>query len=137
MLCIILIYRIDFPATAAAIARQVGIFTRKQPDTIRDIDPTEDFISVPQYDPENTDTHRSLLLTGSNIQTLNDTMWEQVCQYQEIVFARTSPEQKLFIVKEMQKRGNIVAMTGKKYSPYPVLKGCKTLLTTLCYQVTV
>lgn len=104
---------LDFPATAAAIARQVGIFTRKQPDKIQDLDPARDIKSVPQYDPENPDTHGSLLLTGSDIQTLNDTMWEQVCQYQEIVFARTSPEQKLFIVKEMQKRDNIVAMTGK------------------------
>ncbi len=33
------------------------------------------------------------------------------CQYREIVFARTTPEQKLRIVKEFQKRECIVGMT--------------------------
>jgi sodium/potassium-transporting ATPase subunit alpha len=92
----------------------VGIFSGNTNHTIKDIDPAKDIKSVPQYDPENPDIHGSLLLTGSDIQTLNDTMWEQVCQYQEIVFARTSPEQKLFIVKELKKRDNIVAMTGER-----------------------
>jgi sodium/potassium-transporting ATPase subunit alpha len=104
---------IDFPATAAAIAKQVGIFTCKNVDTIKAIDPLKDIKTIPQYNKEEPDV-RSLLLTGSDILTLNDTMWEQVCQYEEIVFSRTSPEQKLFIVKELQKRDNIVAMTGKK-----------------------
>lgn len=106
------ILHLDFPATAAAIAKQVGIFTCENVDTIKDIDPKKDIKTVTQYNKEEPDI-RSLLLTGSDILTLNDTMWEQVCQYEEIVFSRTSPEQKLFIVKELQKRDNIVAMTGE------------------------
>ncbi|CAM0143000.1 hypothetical protein VKS41_006245 [Umbelopsis sp. WA50703] len=111
----------DFPATAAAIAKQVGIFTCKNVDTIKAIDPLKDIKTIPQYNKEEPDV-RSLLLTGSDILTLNDTMWEQVCQYEEIVFSRTSPEQKLFIVKELQKRDNIVAMTGDGVNDAPSLK---------------
>ncbi|KAI8575989.1 hypothetical protein K450DRAFT_258839 [Umbelopsis ramanniana AG] len=112
----------DFPATAAAIARQVGIFSRQTNDTVADIDSAKEIKTVPQFDPDDPDNFGSLLLTGSDIQTLNDTMWEQVCQYQEIVFARTSPEQKLFIVKELKKRDNIVAMTGDGVNDAPSLK---------------
>jgi sodium/potassium-transporting ATPase subunit alpha len=41
----------------------------------------------------------SITLSGPELITLNDCQWDQLCKYDEIVFARTTPEQKLRIVK--------------------------------------
>ncbi|KAF7727226.1 hypothetical protein EC973_007924 [Apophysomyces ossiformis] len=132
----------DFPATAAAIAREIGIFTTEHPKTIADLKPDmpiEDivkYVDTTEYGPSYSDIaasnasktvieergSSSLLLSGSDLITLNDSMWEQVCQFQEIVFARTSPDQKLRIIKEFQKRENVVAMTGDGVNDAPSLK---------------
>ncbi|KAG1139391.1 hypothetical protein G6F36_015954 [Rhizopus arrhizus] len=40
----------DFPATAAAIARQVGIFSTEHPHTIQDLDPTKPIEAVVPYE---------------------------------------------------------------------------------------
>ncbi|CEJ02702.1 hypothetical protein RMCBS344292_16699 [Rhizopus microsporus] len=134
----------DFPTTAAAIARQIGIFTTEYPHTIADLDPAKKMEEIPKYVTKSIDirqakdiesqsnstldhkmddsSYKSLLLSGSDMITLNDAQWEQACQYEEIVFARTSPDQKLRIIKEFQKRENVVAMTGDGVNDAPSLK---------------
>jgi len=47
----------------------------------------------------------------------------KLCQYEEIVFARTTPEQKLQIVKEFQKRSNIVGMTVSAFLLFRLIAG--------------
>lgn len=64
------------------------------------------------YDPEDKKRIcKSIALTGKDLPEMTDLQWEQLCQYEEIVFARTTPEQKLRIVKEFQSRKNVVGMT--------------------------
>ena len=145
----------DFPVTAAAIAREIGIFSSENPHTIENLDHSRNIADIPKYITKNNydnvkhdEEHlssagssitidnkkensevmadnsiaKSLLISGSDLIRLNDAQWEQVCQYEEIVFARTSPDQKLRIIKEFQKRENVVAMTGDGVNDAPSLK---------------
>jgi len=103
----------DFKLTAQAIAEECGIIS---PGVL------VDDVSALSRNAKISSTKQSIVLSGSELITLNDTQWDQLCQYQEIVFARTTPEQKLRIVKEFQSRDNIVGMTGDGVNDAPSLK---------------
>ena len=65
---------------------------------------------------------RSILITGPELIALNNAQFDQLCKYEEIVFARVSPEQKLRIVHEFRARDNVVAVTGDGVNDGPSLK---------------
>ena len=112
----------DFQATAVAIARQCGIITSEKIMTYEDI---SGGLILPKYwflDDNDARPQRALSLTGNDIQKLQPSEWEQVCNFDEIVFGRTTPDQKLRIVKEFQQRDGVVTMTGDGVNDAPALK---------------
>ncbi|XP_059054064.1 sodium/potassium-transporting ATPase subunit alpha-B-like isoform X2 [Achroia grisella] len=85
----------DHPATARAVALDVGIAT----------------------------TEKCHILTGSDLRNMTpDLLHWTLDKHYEIVFARTSPTQKLQIVEACQRGGEVVAVTGDGVNDAPALR---------------
>ncbi|KAK0933860.1 hypothetical protein LTR29_014548 [Friedmanniomyces endolithicus] len=117
----------DFKLTAAAIAAECGIITQSQKN-IEDVTSLafdDDYLESAgiekSHDHSELRTH-SIVLSGADLETLDDSQRNKLCRYDEIVFARTTPEHKLRIVKELQKRELTVGMTGDGVNDAPSLK---------------
>merc|ERR1712112_114865 len=108
----------DHPITAKAIARSVGIISDGQ-ETVEDI-ATRKGIPVQEVNPREA---RAAVIHGGEIKDLSEKALDEVLMYHtEIVFARTSPQQKLIIVEGCQRMGRIVAVTGDGVNDSPALK---------------
>jgi Ca2+-transporting ATPase len=82
----------DHKLTAAAVAREVGIFEEGE-----------------------------LVLTGVELDKISDAEFEQQVE-KVAVYARVSPEHKLRIVNAWKRKGHIVAMTGDGVNDAPAVK---------------
>ena len=83
----------DHPATARAIARQLGLL----------------------------ENDGGIVLTGSDVAALSDQdLRQRVCDVR--VYARVAPEQKVRIVTALQANGEVVAMTGDGVNDAPALR---------------
>merc|ERR1711874_950985 len=108
----------DHPITAKAIARSVGIISDGQ-ETVEDIAARKG-IPVSEVNPREA---RAAVIHGGEIKDLSEKQLDEVLMYHsEIVFARTSPQQKLIIVEGCQRMGAIVAVTGDGVNDSPALK---------------
>eukprot|EP01119_Soliformovum_irregulare_P005936 TRINITY_DN1768_c0_g1_i1.p1 TRINITY_DN1768_c0_g1~~TRINITY_DN1768_c0_g1_i1.p1 ORF type:complete len:857 (-),score=271.23 TRINITY_DN1768_c0_g1_i1:184-2754(-) len=109
----------DHPVTAVAIARQVGIVTVTDESKIRN------FSEISAQEMANfaiVDDDTVIVVKGDDIPLLSTANWDWIIAHREIVFARTLPEQKLRIVKECQRLGHVMAVTGDGVNDAPALK---------------
>ncbi|KIJ64312.1 hypothetical protein HYDPIDRAFT_90739 [Hydnomerulius pinastri MD-312] len=119
----------DFKLTAVAIARQVRIVTQNHIDTIDDVRKAlpgklTEGAHPSTIKPSEDDPIRALVLTGEDVSSLSPVDWNVIVgSYTEIVFARTTPDQKMKIVEYIKARGdNTVAVTGDGVNDAPALK---------------
>lgn len=83
----------DYHVTAESIARQVGLFTGD-----------------------------GQVIVGGQLQAMSDEELSLLLDSRELVFARSNPAQKLQIVKALQRKGEIVTVTGDGVNDAPALK---------------
>lgn len=97
----------DHAATALSIARTIGIgagdtYAEKGRNTVRKEEPHE-------------------VVTSTRMSELTDAELPEIAERVH-VFARMTPEQKLRLVKALQTRGHVVAMTGDGVNDAPALR---------------
>jgi len=84
----------DHPHTALAIAREIGLVKGERP----------------------------VLISGDQLRAMSPTLLQLALDAKEIIFARVAAEQKMLIVQALQKKGEIVAVTGDGVNDAPALK---------------
>jgi sodium/potassium-transporting ATPase subunit alpha len=89
----------DHPRTALAVARQVGLVRDHQ-----------------EQDGE------PRVMTGEELRRLSPTQLQLALDRPELVFARLSADQKLILVRALQAKGHVVAVTGDGVNDAPALR---------------
>ena len=108
----------DHPITAKAIAKSVGIISEGT-ETVEDI---AHRLNIPLSEV-NAREARAAVVHGGELKDLSEAQLDEILiHHSEIVFARTSPQQKLIIVEGCQRMGAIVAVTGDGVNDSPALK---------------
>jgi cation-transporting ATPase F len=93
----------DHPATALAIARQLGLVRAGRLHRLFGISPV------------------GRALTGAQLSALDEEAYRGMVEECDI-YARVAPEQKLNLVRALQARGHVVAMTGDGVNDAPALR---------------
>ncbi len=101
----------DHPITAHAIAKSLNLVTA----------PTKAELEAKGQTVPST-YNEAIVIHGTEMLSFTDADWTRVLKHKQIVFARTMPQQKQDIVRELNKLKNIVAMTGDGVNDAPALK---------------
>uniref|UniRef100_F1KSN4 Sodium/potassium-transporting ATPase subunit alpha-1 n=1 Tax=Ascaris suum TaxID=6253 RepID=F1KSN4_ASCSU len=96
----------DHPSTATAVAKYIGLLNGNEKDDVCE-KKVDEGLSV---------------IHGEVLDLLTPEQWDEILAQKSVVFARTTPAQKLIIVKECQKRKEVVAVTGDGVFDAPALK---------------
>jgi len=108
----------DHPITAKAIAKGVGIISEGT-ETVDDI-AARLGVEVKDVNPRDA---KAIVVHGTDLKDMTPAQIDDILKHHtEIVFARTSPQQKLIIVEGCQRQGQIVAVTGDGVNDSPALK---------------
>lgn len=108
----------DHPITAKAIAQSVGIISAGN-ETVEEIAQRMN-VDVSKVNPRQA---KAAVVHGADLRDMSAEQIDDILRYHsEIVFARTSPQQKLIIVEACQRQGAIVAVTGDGVNDSPALK---------------
>uniref|UniRef100_A0A915CEZ2 Myosin tail domain-containing protein n=1 Tax=Parascaris univalens TaxID=6257 RepID=A0A915CEZ2_PARUN len=107
----------DHPSTAVAIARQIGLIG---------ITPNGQRVEASGHQEVKVSVFEGRELNwavakGEDLAAMSSEQWNKLLAHNYIVFARTTPEQKLQIVEECQRRGETVAVTGGGVNDAPAL----------------
>lgn len=118
----------DFKLTAQAIARSCGIITcpdksvhsvsdlPRRPSEHDGLERSEKPLVSPDPEP------LAIVLSGAELPSLSEYQWQLIVRYPAIVFARTTPDQKLLIVQRFRAAGYVTAMTGDGVNDAPALR---------------
>jgi hypothetical protein len=92
----------DHPFTGKAISRQIGLLK------------SDENLELMEGEAAKGDweTSEGAVIHGSHINGLTDEQWRIILSKPGVCFARTTPAHKLMIVRQCQKMGHIVAVTG-------------------------
>ncbi|KAJ6656033.1 hypothetical protein lerEdw1_004438 [Lerista edwardsae] len=108
----------DHPITAKAIARSVGIISATS-ETVEDIAKR---LNIPVEEVNERDA-KAAVVNGMELKDMTSEQLDAILNHHsEIVFARTSPQQKLIIVEGCQRQDAVVAVTGDGVNDSPALK---------------
>ena len=100
----------DYGLTAKTIAEEIGLITA--------LDSNDD---VHTSEMEKGRPH-SLVVEGTELDQMSEEELSEVLDTKELVFARISPAQKLDIVKALQRKKEVVTVTGDGVNDAPALK---------------
>ncbi|XP_065887876.1 sodium/potassium-transporting ATPase subunit alpha-1-like [Dysidea avara] len=108
----------DHPITAQAIAKGVGIIG---PNSLTPEEAAEDTHNLVAHVPAGV--AQAIVVHGQQLLEMSEEELDEILRkYPEIVFARTSPTQKLRIVEGCQRAGQVVAVTGDGVNDAPALR---------------
>ncbi len=102
----------DHPLTGKSIAMQIGLLENNN-----NIELLEDKTTTGDWS-----TYDGAVIHGSRIDEITDEQWNMLATKSGVVFARTTPANKLDIVSRCQGMGFIVAVTGDGVNDAPALK---------------